>query len=107
MSEEIKKIGEVVENMSEEEITKLQEKVRKIKGARYRKSGIYLRGYIPMKYTQNFELVLEWLVDYEHIKKPTKNPENIIYNFTSYAARVVIEEVLKNIREIGEKPRTP
>lgn len=93
MDKEEEEIAEAIENMSEEEITKIQERIRKIKGAKYKRRGVDLRGYLPLKYSKHLDIVMSWLVDYGAISEKT------IYKFTSYAAEQVIETVLKTLRE--------
>ena len=89
-----------LKDMSFKELTALQYKIRLEKQRKYDKRGIRFSGYIPEIYQPAIPIVLDFLYDQKAIKKRT------IYNLATASVALVIDDVLRQIRESREKGGT-
>jgi hypothetical protein len=89
-------IASTIQEMSVDELTRLQYMIRQEKQRKHVTQGIRFSGYIPEVYRDIVPIVLEYLADNKLIKKRS------IYNLATMSIMLVIEDVIEKIKEKGK-----
>jgi len=89
-------IASSIQEMSVDELTRLQYLIRQEKQRKHITQGIRFSGYIPEVYRDIVPIVLDYLADNELIKKRS------IYNLATMSIMLVIEDVIEKIKEKGK-----
>jgi hypothetical protein len=89
-------IASTIQEMSVDELTRLQYMIRQEKQRKHVTQGIRFSGYIPEVYRDIVPIVLDYLADNELIKKRS------IYNLATMSIMLVIEDVIEKIKEKGK-----
>ena len=95
MSED-RQIASGIQEMSVDELTRLQYLIRQEKQRKHVTQGIRFSGYIPEVYRDIIPIVLEYLKENGMIKKRS------IYNLATMSVLLVIEDVVEKIKESGK-----
>jgi len=86
-------IASTIQEMSVDELTRLQYMIRQEKQRKHVTQGIRFSGYIPEVYRDIVPIVLEYLKENGMIKKRS------IYNLATMSIMLVIEDVIEKIKE--------
>ena len=89
-------IASTIQEMSVDELTRLQYLIRQEKQRKHITQGIRFSGYIPEVYRDIVPIVLDYLKENELIKKRS------IYNLATMSIMLVIEDVIEKIKERGK-----
>lgn len=89
-------IASTIQEMSVDELTRLQYLIRQEKQRKHITQGIRFSGYIPEVYRDIVPIVLEYLAENDLIKKRS------IYNLATMSIMLVIEDVIEKIKEKGK-----
>ena len=89
-------IASSIQEMSVDELTRLQYLIRQEKQRKHVTQGIRFSGYIPEVYRDIVPIVLDYLAENEMIKKRS------IYNLATMSVLLVIEDVIEKIKEKGK-----
>ncbi|MHC1636328.1 MAG: hypothetical protein ACXQTS_06920 [Candidatus Methanospirareceae archaeon] len=83
----------ILRELPGEELTRLQQLIRREKKRRTKWHGKRLTGYVPKRLMPYYPIVLDWLYKNGFIEE--KND----YNFATLAFALLIEQVVKQIRQ--------
>jgi hypothetical protein len=89
-------IASTIQEMSVDELTRLQYMIRQEKQRKHVTQGIRFSGYIPEVYRDIVPIVLDYLAENGLIKKRS------IYNLATMSIMLVIEDVIEKIKEKGK-----
>ena len=89
-------IASSIQEMSVDELTRLQYMIRQEKQRKHVTQGIRFSGYIPEVYRDIVPIVLDYLKENGLIKKRS------IYNLATMSIMLVIEDVIEKIKESGK-----
>jgi len=93
-------LNSALREMSVEDLTDLQRRIRLEKQRKHISQGIRFTGYIPEGYRDIIPIILDYLKENDIIKKRS------IYNLATMSIRLVIDDVIDKIKEKGEMPKT-
>ena len=89
-------IASTIQEMSVDELTRLQYLIRQEKQRKHVTQGMRFSGYIPEVYRDIVPIVLDYLKENGLIKKRS------IYNLATMSVALVIDDVINKIKESGK-----